>query len=77
MILFLYDEDIFTKEIFNDFAATMSWDKGRFSKMLKDRYIKNGGTENKHKGLTCTNLRSKLNVYVHTCKKTYPRRNYI
>lgn len=40
MILFLYDEDIFTKETFNDFAATMSWNKGRFSKMLKDGHIK-------------------------------------
>lgn len=40
MILFLYDEDVFTKEVFNDFAKTMSWDKRRFSKMVEDGYIK-------------------------------------
>ena len=40
MILFLYDENIFTKETFNDFAQTMSWDKGRFSSMVKDGLIK-------------------------------------
>lgn len=40
MILFLYDEDIFTKDIFNDFARTMSWDKERFSSMVESGYIK-------------------------------------
>lgn len=40
MILFLYDENIFTKEVFNDFAQTMSWDKGRFSSMVKSGLIK-------------------------------------
>lgn len=40
MILFLYDEDIFTKDIFNDFARTMSWNKERFSQMVEAGYIK-------------------------------------
>jgi len=40
MILFLYDENVFTKAIFNDFAKTMSWDKNRFSKMIQKGYIK-------------------------------------
>jgi hypothetical protein len=40
MILFLYDESVFTKEMFNDFAETMSWDKKRFSSMVEGGYIK-------------------------------------
>jgi DNA-binding MarR family transcriptional regulator len=40
MILFLYDENVFTKDVFNDFARTMSWDKSRFSQMVKDGLIK-------------------------------------
>lgn len=40
MILFLYDENVFTKDIFNDFARTMSWDKERFSSMVNSGYIK-------------------------------------
>ena len=40
MILFLYDENIFTKDVFNDFAQSMSWDKNRFSKMVEDGLIK-------------------------------------
>jgi hypothetical protein len=40
MILFLYDEKLFTKDLFNGFAKTMSWDKSRFSSMVKSGYIK-------------------------------------
>ena len=40
MILFLYDENVFTKDVFNDFARTMSWDKSRFSQMVKDGLIR-------------------------------------
>lgn len=40
MILFLYDENIFTKDVFNDFSRTMSWDKSRFSQMVKDGLIR-------------------------------------
>jgi DNA-binding MarR family transcriptional regulator len=40
MILFLYDENIFTKDVFNDFARTMSWDKNRFSQMVSDGLIR-------------------------------------
>lgn len=40
MLLFLYDENIFTKEKFNDFAKTMSWDKRRFSVMVEKGQIK-------------------------------------
>ena len=40
MLLFLYDENVFSKKDFNWFSATMSWDKKRFSKMVDDGYIK-------------------------------------
>ena len=40
MLLFLYDEDLFSRETFNEFASTMSWDKRRFSEMKKRGYIK-------------------------------------
>jgi len=40
MLLFLYDENIFTKDKFNEFARTMSWDKRRFSVMVEKGYIK-------------------------------------
>lgn len=40
MILFLYDENIFTKDTFNEFSESMSWDKNRFSKMVEDGMIK-------------------------------------
>jgi hypothetical protein len=40
MILFLYDENIFTKDLFNDFSRTMSWDKRRFSEMIESGLIK-------------------------------------
>jgi len=40
MILFLYDETVFTKDTFNHFARTMSWDKNRFASMVQQGYIK-------------------------------------
>lgn len=35
MILYLYDEPVFDKELFNDFANSMSWDKNRFTEMTE------------------------------------------
>lgn len=40
MLLFLYDEDLFTKETFNEYSSTMSWDKRRFTDMSEKGYIK-------------------------------------
>lgn len=40
MLLFLYDESVFSKKSFNQFSKTMSWDKNRFKKMMDDGYIK-------------------------------------
>lgn len=40
MLLFLYDENVFTRKIFNSFSETMSWDKNRFSSMVESGYIK-------------------------------------
>ena len=40
MMLFLYDEGLFTKDAFNEFAQSMSWDKNRFSGMVQDDLIR-------------------------------------
>ena len=37
MLLFLYSENRFPKKIFNDYQQTMTWEKGRL-----DRYIREG-----------------------------------
>lgn len=39
MMLFLYSEGLFTKFEFEEFNEIMSWDKNRFHKMLKDKWI--------------------------------------
>jgi hypothetical protein len=39
MMLFLYSEGLFTKFQFEEFNEIMSWDKNRFHKMLKDKWI--------------------------------------
>jgi hypothetical protein len=49
MMIFLYSERLFTRDCFNDFAMTMSWDANRFNRMLKDEWViiwrKRTGTE--------------------------------
>jgi len=40
MLLYLYDEGVFTKDMFNDYAQLMSWDKNRFAKMVEKGLIK-------------------------------------
>lgn len=40
MILYLYDENVFTKDMFNSYAQCMSWDKSRFSNMVEKGLIK-------------------------------------
>ena len=39
MLLFLYSEDIFTKEKFKEFNELLSWDKDRFDRLLRDGWI--------------------------------------
>ena len=39
MLLFLYSEDIFSKEKFEEFDNLLSWDEDRFDRLLRDGWI--------------------------------------
>jgi hypothetical protein len=39
MMLFLYSEGLFTRSQFEEFDEIMSWNKNRFHKMVKDKWI--------------------------------------
>ena len=39
MLLFLYSEDIFSKEKFEEFDNLLSWDEDRFDGLLRDGWI--------------------------------------
>jgi len=39
IILFLYSEDYFSKDKFNDFDKLLTWDKNRFDSLRKDGWI--------------------------------------
>lgn len=39
MLLFLYSEQIFTKDKFSDFKEIMSWDKNRFERLRQEGWI--------------------------------------
>ena len=39
MLLFLYSEDIFSKEKFKEFNELFPWDKNRFNRLLRDGWI--------------------------------------
>jgi len=39
MLLFLYSEQIFNKQKFIDYEQVMAWDRGRFSRLLTDKWI--------------------------------------
>ena len=39
MLLFLYSEEIFSKEKFKQFDNILSWDKDRFARLLRDGWI--------------------------------------
>ena len=39
MLLFLYSEDIFSKEKFREFDNILSWDEERFDRLLRDGWI--------------------------------------
>lgn len=70
MLLFLYDEHIFDKDTFNSFARSMTWDKHRFSEMIKKKQIalwRQGKTSEYRKLYTLTQ-KSKL-ICSHIYKK--------
>ena len=39
MLLFLYSEDIFSKEKFDEFDSLLSWNEARFDGLLRDGWI--------------------------------------
>ena len=39
MLLFLYSEDYFSKDKFNEFDELLSWNVNRFDKLLRDGWI--------------------------------------
>lgn len=39
MLLFLYSEDIFSKDKFEEFDNLLSWDEDRFDRLLRDGWI--------------------------------------
>ncbi len=39
MLLFLYSEDIFSKEKFDEFDNLLSWNEDRFNRLLRDGWI--------------------------------------
>lgn len=41
MLLFLYSEDYFSKLKFKEFSELVSWDVGRFDRLLRDGWIEN------------------------------------
>lgn len=41
MLLFLYSEQYFTIAKFKEFSELISWDRGRFGRLLKDGWIEN------------------------------------
>lgn len=39
MMLFLFSEKLFTRDCFDDFSMTMSWDRERFNRMLREGWV--------------------------------------
>ena len=70
MILFLYDETLFSKDLFDDFARSMSWDKKRFSDMMDRGLIKKWrkGKKLREKDLYQLSHKAKI-ICSHTYKK--------
>jgi len=67
MLLFLYSEDIFTKEKFEEFDNLLSWDTNRFKRLMRDGWIESFyPTPVKHKtlyGLTFKTQRVISGIY--------------
>ena len=70
ILLFLYDENIFTKKQFFSFSKLIDWDKRRFSDMVLQGYIKTWreGKRFQHEALYELSQKSKL-ICSHTYKK--------
>jgi len=58
MLIFLYDEPYFTRAKFKEFDKVFSWDKDRFSRLVKNGWVEKISVESK----------SRLGVYNLTYK---------
>lgn len=70
MLLYLYDEHIFDKDLFNTFANAMSWDKERFTIMTDKELIRvwRKGVKGRERRLYELTPKAKR-ICVHTYKK--------
>lgn len=70
MLLYLYDENVFDRDLFNDFAESMSWERRRFSIMNEKGLIRvwRKGKKGEHKKLYELTHKAKL-ICSHTYKK--------
>jgi hypothetical protein len=70
MLLHLYDEHLFDRDTFNDFAKTMSWDNARFKKLMDRGLIHQwrDGKSSQYRKLYSLTQKSKL-ICSHTYKK--------
>jgi hypothetical protein len=60
MMLFLYSEQYFTIRKFKEFAELVSWDRGRFGRLVKEGWIENFRPGNKgQRALYCLSLKAK------------------
>ncbi len=60
MMLFLYSEQYFTIRKFKEFAQLVSWDRGRFGRLVKEGWIENFRPGNKgQRALYCLSLKAK------------------
>ena len=60
MLLFLYSEDIFSKEKFEEFDNLLSWDEDRFDRLLRDGWIEVFRRRRKKNSRHCMASRLKL-----------------
>ena len=70
LLLYLYDENIFDKDTFNEFASSLSFDRNRLSNFVDRELISEWrpGKKAKHKRLWTLTQRGKL-ICSHTYKK--------
>lgn len=64
MLLFLYTEEYFTKVKFKEFNEIVSWDVGRFNRMLRDKWIESFRESAHHtRAMYCLTYKSKRMIY--------------
>ena len=70
LMLYLYSEDVFTKDMFNEMANTINWDKNRFQELLEAGYIRKWRDGKKSRVATLYELTQSAKLMCsHTYKK--------